>query len=622
MPEIRTGRIDRRPATRSPWLWGLGLVTALSLGASAWAESPLAEIPSSETAALPATGAPTATLEQSRDARLPEVLSERDVELYQKIFTAQEKGQWAVADKAIKELKDPLLMGHVLAQRLLHENHKVQPKEIKDWLAHYADHPDAKKIGELGGKRGKGKAPYFAQSGHDGTAFTGAYNGMGELGRGQQRAKAEGLASKARNLIRKGNVKAAKTLLESKEAGHLPAGELDRLRADFGTLLYGRNLDDQALEWAGKAAARSGHLIPDAHWTSGLAAYRLGRYAEAAKHFEKVGVHKHGSPWARSGGAFWAARAHLKAGEPAEVNRWLIEAINHPRTFYGLLAKRWLGDAMGLDWRPPPLGDQDLSKLTGVPAAKRALALVQVGLDNVAERELRGLYARLPAEMGRPILAVALRANMPGLAMRLGTALAREGFGPFDVTAYPLPAWMPEEGYRIDRALIYAIIRQESGFNPKAESRAGAKGLMQVMPRTAAFVAGDSSLRNKKNKALFDPSRNVAVGQDYAEMLLNDNLVGGNLFFLAAAWNGGPGNTSKWLRSVKHDDDPLLFIESIPARETRNFIERVLANLWIYRDRMGQPIPSLDALAAGDWPLYMSLDQGTEMVASHVEDRR
>lgn len=598
-------------------LCGMGLALGLWTSAPAWAETPAAE-----TAALPSPSSlPSTAPADARDVRLPEMLSERDVDLYQRIFTHQDNGQWTAADKAIKEVQDRLLMGHVLAQRLLHPSHKSQPKEIKDWLAHYSDHPDAKKIGELGGKRGKGKTPYFAQSGHDGTAFTGAYSGMGELSKGQ-RAKAQGTAAKARTFIRKGNVKAAKTLLESKDAALLPAAEFDRLRADLGAVFYGRNQDDLALEWAGKAAARSGHLIPEAHWTAALAAYRLERFAEAAKNFEKVATHKHASPWLRSGGAFWSARAHLKAGAPAEVNRWLVAAIDHPRTFYGLLAKRWLGDVLGLDWRPPPLGAEDLAKLTTVNAAKRALALIQVGLDNIAERELRALYAKMPAEMGRPILAVALRANMPGLAMRLGTALAREGFGPFDSTAYPLPAWMPEEGYRIDRALIYAIIRQESGFNPKAESRAGAKGLMQVMPRTAAFVAGDASLRNRKNKALFDPSRNVAVGQDYAEMLLGDNLVGGNLFYLAAAWNGGPGNTSKWLRAVRHNDDPLLFIESIPARETRNFIERVLANLWIYRDRLGQPIPSLDALAAGEWPLYMSLDQRTEMVASHVEDRR
>jgi hypothetical protein len=89
---------------------------------------------------------------------------------------------------------------------------------------------------------------------------------------------------------------------------------------------------------------------------------------------------------------------------------------------------------------------------------------------------------------------------------------------------------------------------------------------------------------------------------------MGDNVVRGNLFMLAAAYNGGPGNLNKWLRQTNYAEDPLLFIESIPARETRLFIERVLSNFWIYRLRLGQEIPSLDAVAAGHWPYYSALD--------------
>ena len=87
-------------------------------------------------------------------------------------------------------------------------------------------------------------------------------------------------------------------------------------------------------------------------------------------------------------------------------------------------------------------------------------------------------------------------------------------------------------------------------------------------------------------------------------MLLADDNVAGDLFRLAAAWNGGPGNLERWQRDPQAADDPLMFIETIPSGETRAFIEHVLANLWIYRDRLGQPSPSLDALAAGRWPGY------------------
>ena len=119
---------------------------------------------------------------------------------------------------------------------------------------------------------------------------------------------------------------------------------------------------------------------------------------------------------------------------------------------------------------------------------------------------------------------------------------------------------------------------------------------------------------------LYDPGLNLALGQRYLAMLLADGNVDGDLFRLAAAWNGGPGNLQKWRRQIKHGNDPLLFIESIPSPETRVFIERLLANLWIYRDRMGQPAPSLDALAAGNWPVYTALDYNRVEVAQHGQN--
>ena len=113
-------------------------------------------------------------------------------------------------------------------------------------------------------------------------------------------------------------------------------------------------------------------------------------------------------------------------------------------------------------------------------------------------------------------------------------------------------------------------------------------------------------------RKLFDPTINMDVGQRYIGYLLKREGVEGDLFRLAVAYNGGPGNLLKWLRQMGRIDDPLLFIETIPSLETRHFIERVIANLWIYRARLGQPLPSLDAIAAGDPPAYISLDRPTQ----------
>ena len=142
-------------------------------------------------------------------------------------------------------------------------------------------------------------------------------------------------------------------------------------------------------------------------------------------------------------------------------------------------------------------------------------------------------------------------------------------------------------------------------------------GLMQIMPRTASFIAGDRKFRSSKKSLLFSPETNMQLGQRYIEVLLNDPQINGNLFLMAAAWNGGPGNLRKWLKKINYLKDPLFFIESIPSQETRHFIERVITNLWIYRDRLNQRKISLEEVATGKWPAYISIKESSEEVAEN-----
>ena len=156
-------------------------------------------------------------------------------------------------------------------------------------------------------------------------------------------------------------------------------------------------------------------------------------------------------------------------------------------------------------------------------------------------------------------------------------------------------------------------MRHESGFNATAISRAGARGLMQIMPRTASYLTQDGALARKARDRLYDPEFNLGLGQKYLAYLLDLGTVQGDLSSLLAAYNAGPGNLAKWQRKIAHGDDPLLFIEAIPVRETRNFVRHVLTSYWIYRARLGQDAPSLDAIAAGRWPLYTPLDEKVEV---------
>ncbi|MBW7910252.1 MAG: lytic transglycosylase domain-containing protein, partial [Alphaproteobacteria bacterium] len=135
----------------------------------------------------------------------------------------------------------------------------------------------------------------------------------------------------------------------------------------------------------------------------------------------------------------------------------------------------------------------------------------------------------------------------------------------------------------------------------------GAQGLMQLMPATARHVARKYGEKLEDGR-LRDPQMNIDLGQKYLAELLGNDVVDNNLFKLAVAYNAGPGKLSRWQQSVRYEDDPLLFIESIPVAETRIFVERVLANYWIYRIKFRQRTTSLDDVAEGNWPIYNDQD--------------
>jgi soluble lytic murein transglycosylase-like protein len=135
---------------------------------------------------------------------------------------------------------------------------------------------------------------------------------------------------------------------------------------------------------------------------------------------------------------------------------------------------------------------------------------------------------------------------------------------------------------------------------------------MQLMPGTAQAMAARTGInltaRVKSGATLNDPTVNLALGQEYLGELLGHEQIKDNLILLAAAYNSGPGAMLRWRARPEYRDDPLLFLESLPSRETRVFVERVLTNYWVYRLRLGQATPDLDRLASGLWPVYVAMD--------------
>ena len=559
------------------------------------------------------------------EAALPQPLARADMERYERIFALQRDGNWRAADATIATLSDRLLMGTVLAQRYLHPTaYRSKYAELKAWLDLYSDHPDAPKIYALALKRQPAGAPAPVRPEQTVSVAGGGLPEYDlEIGFASRTPEAPP-PDRAEEVLRmrgafESDFDARR--LESIESrlgaavGVLAPVEIDGYRARLAVQWYHSGAIARAFAFAQAAAQRSGSKVPEAYWTAGLAAWRLGKLEDARRWFEALAQSQGLSPWLTSAGAYWASRVHLKAKRPQLVSYWLGKAAEHPRTFYGLLARRTLKLPASFDWNQRPLTRSDVSMLLVSPAGRRAAALLQVGAVRAAERELELLALGAGREMGRAVLAIAQRANLAQLAIRLGPRLSEKDGRRHDAALYPIPSWRPAEGFTIDRALIYAFMRQESGFRPDAHSPAGAKGLMQLMPATAGYIAKQAGLPGEPN--LLDPAVNLSLGQRYIQHLFEQPAVEGDLFRLVAAYNSGPGKLEEWRKRDDFNGDPLLFIESIPSRETRLFIERVLASYWIYRNRLGQPNPSLDAIAAGDWPTYTPLEQGSKAVAQN-----
>ena len=248
------------------------------------------------------------------------------------------------------------------------------------------------------------------------------------------------------------------------------------------------------------------------------------------------------------------------------------------------------------------------------------MALVQVGQEDRAERELFSLDGWNEPTMAQAMLALAYSYGRAKLGFEIGMRLLADGVGyhksTLDPVLYPVPPWRPHDGFIVDRALIFAFIRQESFFDPRAASPTGARGVMQLMPGTAAEVDGRRAFRGQELELLYDPNLNIELGQRYLTRLLARPQAPNDLLRTAASYNAGPGNLRRWERRMNHGEDPLLFMESIPNKETRDFVAHVLSNLWVYRLRFGQPTPSLDALAADRWPTYAPLDAETARFTS------
>ena len=506
-----------------------------------------------------------------------------------RIFAQQAKGQLAAAAREIAGLEDFLLLGPLLADRYLGPFHRSTAEDLSAWLTDFDAQPDAPAIHALLRRRlpkGSTAPPPPALA----TAL--AHTALPTAPPEEIDQAMRGLPSD--------DMRAPSQALYHQAAFQ---------QAEQAQTLFAQNRDAQALDKAG-VAFRSGPAAGQAGYAgyiAGLAAWRLNRPAEARSFFEDAARAKFAAPAVRAAAAFWAARANIITGHPAGAIPWLRRAAQESRTFYGLLARRSLGQSAGQAWHRESLAEADIAAIDTLPGGRRAFALLQIGETERAEAELRQLWTKMRDHpgFGRALLLVAREADMIGFATQLATLLHGTDGRAHDDVRFALPRLAPRGGFRVEPALVYALARLESNFDPAAISPAGARGLMQLMPMTAGYLARDPLLAPEQ---LHDPAINLELGQRYLVYLSEREYIGDNLIHLLASYNSGPGSFARWSKNVRDNNDPLLFIEAIPKIETRHFVQHALAYSWIYATRMGKLAPGLDELAAGAFPRFIARD--------------
>lgn len=492
-------------------------------------------------------------------------LNEHDEAAYRAAFEAIEAGNWRGVNSAVSRAEDDVLAGVVRGRMLISRGYSASWSEYTGWLTHYADYGIAADVYE----RALGSRSRRAQ--RNGVRPPSPQSGRGRALPGTPPPNPDDSAS-------------ARAAIE-RIAERIGEGDMGGARA----LAYGQI-----------GGARSGQ----AQWQLGLIAYRQHDYSEAARQFEASAQWPYHGGWARAAAHYWAARARLAAGESSGVAQHLEAAAQRPWTFYGQLAETQLGRDSSLSFQPPHIDSETLERFVERhPGARRAAALAQLGRLSEVESELRRLHADLSREDDATFLALAIMLEAPAAQLRAaeyGSAEIAAGF-------CPATSFEPEDGFALDRALIYAIVRQESYFNPKAVSVSNARGLMQLLPSTARDM--DRSTNYRRNpSALFEPGLNMRLGQSYVRWLMDQFHNDGDLGRVFAAYNGGPGWLSRWLATQPNDIDPLLLLEMLPRAESRDYAERALSHMALCRKRFGQPTPELDRLASGEPAIYTPLD--------------
>lgn len=539
----------------------------------------------------------------------PQILTDVDASLYEQIFMLQDKEKIDTAIKVENQIADRLLMNEVLYQRYISDTYRTRGREIVAWMERYYDMPGAQRMEKLAKIKKatvrRARVPNI-MTGPESIETAQSETWTAKKYTGTTNKK----INEFKRAIRTGSTKIARQILEDKSfKKKLTESDYGRLSGRLAYIYYTNGEMELAKKWGFTASdARSEYGL----WAMGLLYFKEENYTEAQKYFSRILDLKQINNARKTEAAFWAGRSADFNGDRETAQQYWRVAATYPMAFYGALSATMLGQQPQYEFFENDVTDEDYIELSNTKYGKIALALLQVGRKDRAEEYLKYLITSKASDRTlHAVNSIATAYSMPRVSIQSASVIKDRGILEIDddiiySAQYPLPDWEPMGGWSIDRALLLAITKQESNFRVSAKSTAGANGVMQLMPSTAKRVA-------RKNKVdisqidMSNPEHNMFLGQQYIVDLLAHPSVENNIIKMLAAYNAGMGTMVKFEKSF-YTYDPLLYIESFPAYETRSYIKRVMSNLWLYRARLNQPLTSMEELANGNWPLYNSED--------------
>ena len=356
-----------------------------------------------------------------------------------------------------------------------------------------------------------------------------------------------------------------------------------------------KNGDSAGAYAAANAGLTAGADAAEAEFYAGwIALTRLKNPDTAARHFARI-AEIGASPITRGRAFYWQGRAAEAQGDPIAATAFYSEGARYITTFYGQLAAEKAGiKEIRLD-KDPVITQADRTRFEGRELVRAARTLAGIGARDAFRAFVLYIDDQLPSAEEEALLVDLARGyGDQDLAMRAVRTAAQRGFI-LTERGYPLldQHFSPGPG-AAETAFVYSISRQESNFDPNARSAPGARGMMQLMPATAAQVARQLGEAHSVDR-LSNPAYNMRLGSTYLGSMVGN--FSGSYIMAAAAYNAGPSRPPQWVALCGDPrgatTDPLDFIECIPFSETRNYVMRTLETTMVYRARLNGNVAPL-----------------------------